>query len=106
MRKAIFSCLVILATQTASAAGSLPRCTTPSEVESVISKLKYDIIFNQAHLSNEWMKKLEKASLNDTLKCLEISNAMLDLAQENIHLEREVDKLKKSNQELQFRTLH
>jgi hypothetical protein len=81
----------------------LPRCPLESAVSSVISKLEINIIFKQAYLSEEWLKKLKDADLADAMACLKENNAMLDLAEQNIGMHEEIDSLKRENALLKSR---
>ena len=95
--------VAILVAGDAIAQTPLPRCPVESAVNSVISKLEIEIIFNQVYLSEEWRKKLKDAALADTMACLNEANAMLDMADENIRMREEIDNLERENALLKYR---
>lgn len=81
----------------------LPRCPIESAVSSVLYKLELDITLKLAYLSEEWLTKLKDAAHDDAEACLRENNAMLELAEENIGMSKEIDNLKRENARLKSR---
>lgn len=97
MKPILFAVMAILLASDGIAQTPLPRCPLESAVSRVLSKLEMDIIFKQAHLSQEWLNKLKKADLADVMACSKENNALLDMADENIQMREEIDNLKREN---------
>lgn len=88
MGRCILTVVLCVSFFPAMATEPVPRCP-PSQATEVVAKLRRDIIFKEARVSDEMMKALEEAAYADAQACLTMARHLYREIEKNLRLEEQ-----------------